>query len=102
MWGILLAYNLVRLEMERVAKEAKVEPTRISFIAMMRLITDEWLWHALATPGAISQRLSHLRAAIYILTLPPRRSERRYPREVKIKMSNYRCKRRSPTRKRVK
>jgi hypothetical protein len=83
------------------AKEANVEPTRISFIAMMRFIADEWLWHAFAGPGAISQRLSHLRAAIYILILPPRRSKRRYPWEVKIKMSNYRCKRRSPTRKRV-
>jgi hypothetical protein len=102
MWGILLAYNLVRLEMERVAKEANVEPTRISFIATLRLMTDEWLWHALAAPGAVSQRLSHLRASIYILILPPRRSKRRYPREVKIKMSNYPCKRRAPTRKHVK
>ncbi|AUX45941.1 uncharacterized protein SOCE26_074430 [Sorangium cellulosum] len=31
-WGLLLAYNLVRLEIERVAAEARVPPTRISFI----------------------------------------------------------------------
>ena len=41
LWGICLAYNLVRLEMERVAKSAKVEPTRISFVESLRLICDE-------------------------------------------------------------
>lgn len=101
MWGILLAYNLVRLEMERVADEAKVEPTRISFVAALRLITDEWLWCALASPGAIPLHLRELRASLAALILPPRRSERRYPRAVKIKMSNYQRKRKSPTRKGV-
>jgi hypothetical protein len=32
---------LVRLEMERVASAAGVEPTRISFVAALRLICDE-------------------------------------------------------------
>ena len=32
---------LVRLEMERVAKSAKVEPTRISFVESLRLIRDD-------------------------------------------------------------
>jgi hypothetical protein len=49
--GILLAYNLVRLEMERVAKRAKVEPTRISFVESLRLIRDEWMWLSVASPG---------------------------------------------------
>ncbi|MGH8352775.1 MAG: IS4 family transposase, partial [Pseudomonas sp.] len=31
-WGALLAYNLVRLEMAEVAREAKVAPTELSFI----------------------------------------------------------------------
>jgi hypothetical protein len=47
------AYNLVRLEMEHVAADAGVDPTRISFVAALRLICDEWLWCAVATPGAI-------------------------------------------------
>ncbi len=89
LWGIFLAYNLVRLEMERVADDAGVEPTRISFVAALRLITDEWLWCAIASPGAIPKHLRNLRAALTTLILPPRRSERRYPRAVKIKMSNY-------------
>jgi hypothetical protein len=57
LWGIFLAYNLVRLEMERVAEDAGVEPTRISFVAALRLICDEWLWCAVATPGAIPKHL---------------------------------------------
>lgn len=41
LWGVLLAYNLVRVEMERVAESAKVEPTRIGFVESLRLIRDE-------------------------------------------------------------
>jgi hypothetical protein len=96
-WGIALAYNLIRLEMERVADQAKVPPSRISFVNAMRLICDEWLWCAIASPGAIPKHLHNLRAALTSLVLPPRRSHRTYPRAVKIKMSNYPRKRRSPT-----
>jgi Transposase DDE domain len=38
LWGLLLAYNLVRLKMERMADETGVAPTRISFVAALRLI----------------------------------------------------------------
>ena len=71
LWGVFLAYNLVRLEMERVAQDAGVEPTRISFVAALRLICDEWLWCAIATPGAIPKHLKNLRAALKTLILPP-------------------------------
>lgn len=94
LWGLLLAYNLVRLEMTRVAKEAGVSPLRISFVGALRLITDEWLWMAVTSPGAIPKRLRELRVNLRGLILPPRRSERAYRREVKIKMSNYPRKRR--------
>jgi hypothetical protein len=97
MWGLFLAYNLIRLEMERAAAEAHVEPTRISFVTSMRLIIDEWMWCAIASPGAIPGHLRALRASLVGLILPPRRPDRRYPRAVKIKMSNYPRKRRSPT-----
>jgi hypothetical protein len=97
LWGILLAYNLIRLEMERVATAAKVEPRRISFVGAMRLICDEWLWCSIASPGAIPRHLRNLRAELIGLILPPRRSERKYPRAVKIKESTYPRKKRSPT-----
>jgi hypothetical protein len=89
LWGLLLAYNLVRLEMERVARSAKVEPRRISFVESLRLIRDEWLWLSVASPGAIPKRLESMRANIKRYILPPRRPKRQYPRAVKLKMSAY-------------
>jgi hypothetical protein len=93
LWGILLAYNLVRLEIERTADEIGVEPIRISFIGALRLVCEEWWWASSASPGAIPKNLARLRARIAGLVLPPRRSQRGYPRAVKVKMSNYARKR---------
>ncbi len=41
-WGLLLAYNLVRVYMERVAKLARLPPLRISFVNALRSIREEW------------------------------------------------------------
>jgi Insertion element 4 transposase N-terminal/Transposase DDE domain len=91
LWGIALAYNLVRLEMERVATEAGVPPTRISFVASLAMIREEFLMDSLprTTPGAIALSLKRLRKRLKRLILPPRRPGRAYPRQVKLKMSNY-------------
>jgi Insertion element 4 transposase N-terminal/Transposase DDE domain len=90
MWGLLVAYNLVRIEMERLAAELKVEPTRISFIAALRSFVEQWLW-ASDTPsvGAVPGRLATMRDRLRHYVLPPRRPQRVFPRAVKIKMSNY-------------
>jgi hypothetical protein len=91
LWGIALAYNLVRVEMERVAVEADVPPTRISFVASLAWIRDEF--HTLSlrtmTPGAVPASLARLRQRLKRLVLPPRRQARSFPRAVKVKMSNY-------------
>lgn len=102
LWGLLIAYNLVRLEMERIADEVGVSPLRISFIAALRYIVDEWGWSTITTsPGAIPRHLDDMRDKIRRFLLPPRRPERVYPRAVKIKMSNYARKRPSSTRRRA-
>ena len=89
-WGLLIAYNLIRLEMERIADEVGVPPLRISFLAALRYIVDEWGWTAITcSPGAIPRHLADMRDKIRRFVLPPRRPKRRYPRAVKIKMSNY-------------
>ena len=99
MWGVLIAYNLVRLEMERIADELHVSPTRISFVAALRFFVEQWRWAATTkTPGAIPKRLTTMRDRIRRFVLPPRRPERVYPRAVKLKMSNY-GRSRPPTRK---
>ena len=94
LWAVALAYNLVRLEMERIAREASVPPSRVSFVMSLRLIRDEWLWAANSrAPGAIPKSLRRLRDELKRFILPPRRTERSFPRAVKLKMSNYARKR---------
>ncbi|MFN0063172.1 MAG: transposase, partial [Myxococcaceae bacterium] len=90
-WGIALAYNLVRVEMERATAEAGVEPRRISFVNSLSMIRTAWVvWSAPPlAPGRIPEHLLDLRRQLGHLLLPERRTERHYPRVVKIKMSNY-------------
>jgi len=99
-WGVLLAYNLIRLEMERIAEEAGVKPTRISFVAAMGFICNELFFFAMTSPGAIPKRLRDLRAQVKIFILPERRPKRAYPRAVKVKMSGY-AKKRQPAAKKA-
>jgi hypothetical protein len=57
--GLLLAYTLVRLEMERIADETGVAPTRISFVAALRLVINEWSWSTITSSlGAIPRHLT--------------------------------------------
>ena len=91
LWAIGVAYNLVRLQMERVAAAAGVPPRRISFVNSLMLLCNAWLvWSAQPlAPGRIPAQLRELESQMSLLLLPPRRPERRYPRVVKLKMSNY-------------
>lgn len=95
LWGIAIAYNLIRLEMERAAAEAGVPPTRISFVHATALIRQEIsaLQGQRLAMGTIPSRLVYLRQQLKRLVLPERRTKRAYPRAVKVKMSNYKRKR---------
>ena len=89
-WGLLLAYNLVRREMLLVAAKNKVPPKQISFWTSLLRIRDFWTYAGMTTsPGNIPARLADMEADLRSLILPLRRRDRRYPRHVKIKMSNY-------------
>jgi hypothetical protein len=89
MWGLLLAYNLVRLEIERVAAELGVPPIRISFLAALREVVEQWHFAGIVSPGTVPGRLSTTTDRLRQFLLPPRRPKRVFPRAVKIKMSNY-------------
>jgi hypothetical protein len=88
MWWLLLAYNLVRLVMSRAAPRARVPPARLSY--RYALLALRAFWHAAwdTSPGTLPRRLVALLDEIALFVLPERRP-RRYPRAVKIKMSNY-------------
>lgn len=88
-WGLAVAYNLIRREMELAALGWKVAPRQISFRWSLRSIRDLFMWAAVASPGSLPKMLKKLRIEMEDFILPPRRSERRYKRHVKIKMSSY-------------
>lgn len=90
-WGILLAYNVVREEMLEVADAAGVSPLRVSFrhsVQLIRLFCMVEAWAC--APGNLPKRLASFHETMAdLLILPERRPERRYKRHVKIKMSAY-------------
>lgn len=90
-WGILLAYNLVRKEMLEVAEAAGVPPLRVSFrhsLMLIRVFCTVEAWTC--APGNLPNRLaSHHETMASLLILPERRPERHYKRHLKIKMSGY-------------
>lgn len=88
LWGLGIAYNLVRYEAERVAAKAGVPPTRISFVAALNFIESALRTWGTGSAGRLPDRLVRLREDLTHFILPERR-ERSYPRAVKIKMSNY-------------
>jgi hypothetical protein len=87
-WGLLIAYNLIRVEMEHVAERAGLPPRRISYRHSLMLIRTFLLTAWFTAPGALPRHLERLHHELHLLILPERR-DRSYPRAVKIKMSNY-------------
>jgi len=90
-WGILLAYNLVRKEMLDVAEATGVPPVKVSFrhsLMLIRVLCTVEAWTC--APGNLPKRLASFHETMRsLLILPERPSERRYERHVKIKMSNF-------------
>jgi hypothetical protein len=84
LWGLGIAYNLVRLEMLHVANQLDLPPSRISFRHSLMLIRNFLVSAWIATPGVLPKRLEMRHQKISLLVLPERRP-RRYAREVKIK-----------------
>lgn len=90
LWGILLAYNLVRHRMALAARKLNIEPRYMSFVYSLRLIRAFLIVTAWdSSPGTIPRHLETLDRELESATLPARRTERRYKRWVKVKMSGY-------------
>lgn len=89
LWAQLLVYNLVRREMLLAAEALGFPANRISFKTSLLYIRDFWTTGWMVSPGNVPRTLAELRGRLQELLLPERRSARRFPRHVKIKMSNY-------------
>jgi hypothetical protein len=70
------------------AEEHGLPPQRIRFRSSPMWFRNFWTTAWMTSPGALPWHFGQLRPALDVLILPLRRTERRYPRQVKIKMSN--------------
>jgi hypothetical protein len=90
LWGLLVIYNLIRFEMLGAADAHQLSPKRVSFRSAVLWFRTFWQVTAWGpSPGNLPKHLKNLRTTLDVIFLPPRRTKRRYPRHVKIKMSNY-------------
>jgi hypothetical protein len=89
LWGVLLGYNLIRLEMVQIAQEAEVEPTRISFTSAICIIDMQIRGYALSGNGTIPKKLRLMREDVKHFILPKKRKHRAFPRSVLYIPSKY-------------
>lgn len=92
LYGLLLAYNAVRLLMHKAAQTEGIDPRRLSFINAMRIIRDATPIIEQAAPDKRPGLLAAMLAQIVQHVLPPR-ANRINPRVAKYKMSPYLTKR---------
>lgn len=88
-WGLLIAYNLVRLEMARTAEQARCAPTEISFVMALHAFQFEML-HAAAlnAQGNLPGLLKRMRERM-IIELNIYRPGRKFDRVTKAKPQRY-------------
>ena len=82
-WGVLIAHTLLRRWMRLMAQHAQVEPVRISFHTAQHAIVGAIHSVHLARAGTLPQHLQRLLEQACYFVLPPRRTNRSFPRVVK-------------------
>ncbi|WP_159990760.1 MULTISPECIES: IS4 family transposase, partial [unclassified Raoultella] len=88
-WGLLLAYNLIRREAALAAEQHKRAPSEMSFKFAYGVIATELIVLGnTVSPGTIPKRLMHLRGNLeaMFITKRPRLSR---PRAVKMSKTRY-------------
>lgn len=88
-WGVLIAYTLLRRWMRLMAEHEGVAPTRISFHTARHAIVGAINTVHLARAGTVPALLQRLLEQARYFVLPPRRSGRSFPREVKRSRSKF-------------
>lgn len=89
LWGILLAYNLLRFQMAQMAYSLKgIEPNQMSFNQTMLFLVKELASMVFISPGRIPERIRYIQEMASAFVLPERR-ERSYPRAVRARPQKY-------------
>lgn len=87
-WGVLIAYTLLRRQMRLMAEHLQVPPVRMGFHVASIAIIDVLRFAPLQTPATLPKRLALLFEQAHLFLLPPRRA-RSCPRVVKLRSSKY-------------
>lgn len=94
LWGLLLAYNLIRYAMVQAAYRLKgVWPNQLSFASSSMAVIAFLMTTPLTSPGTLPKRYNLLLDQLGYFLLPVRREGRVYPRCIKPKPSKYPTKR---------
>ena len=89
LWGVLLAYNLLRFQMAQMAYSLDgVEPNQLSFAQATAFLIKELTLMPAVSPGKIPEVIQRLTAMAPAFVLPQRR-ERNYPRAVRKRPQKY-------------
>lgn len=89
LWGVLIAYTLVRRLMRQMAEHVRVAPVRMGFHAACLAIVDLLRFAPMESAAMLPKRLSLLFDQAHLFVIPERRCERSYPRVVKRRPMKY-------------
>lgn len=95
LWGLLLAYNLIRVAMTEAALRKGIWPNQLSFSGCSSAVVTFLLTTALTSPGKLPVLYENLINQLTYYELPTRREDRLYPRCVKPKPSKYPAKKKN-------
>ena len=89
LWGVLLAYNLLRFAMGQMAYSLKnIEPNQLSFTQATAFLIKELTLLPAVSPGRVPETINRIIEMAPAFILPDRR-ERCYPRVVKRRPQKY-------------
>lgn len=89
LWGLLLAYNLIRIAMLDAVKESDLNPTRLSFSHCARHVLVFLTTIPIRSPGNLPTHYQELLKTLRLFVLPDKLPDRKYPRVVRRKPRKY-------------
>lgn len=96
LWGLLLAYNLIRIAMiDATEEDESLSPTRLSFSLCMRHIVAFFMFTPIHSASKLPAKYHELLETLRLCKLPDKVADRNYPRAIKKKTRKYPYKRKS-------
>lgn len=90
LWGLLLAYNLVRIMMLDAVKDTPdINPNRLSFSLCMRQVITFFMTVTIRSASKLPEHYEYLLDTLRMLVLPDKLPDRKYPRAVRKKPEKY-------------